>query len=421
MRKVVNFIKNPSSELRTPNSELVHKTTPEDLVDKVIEGDVLFRIKNGFGLSKFRPSQRVWIEPFFNFAGLAFGGLTRLMPLRSRMGLNLWICRKLEKRHSAENPGLAACVSETQALAEKIYRVNGIWPALVIATSHPPTVGDLEWLRFEIVRQGLIVADAVSLSSPNPRLPQCFQAIDPFALDTLPPWLGGFYAGYAHSIFLSWDRQTSTQSLPQSILLRRSGHDRIAWRTLNRLKNDMPVLMALSGGLPHNARMFYTAREFIRRLPIKKSVSRLQTEWEFMDLLLRADPACRPTEEGKLSPAAEDAVRAFLVRFGIDPVGVERLLAEFSDELQYEVPYRERFLRFLKNRLLDRGKPLILVGIAHQTQVPWIRLSEPWAMQTSPQGIARIPLNGPQQTYSTVRDWAKAFHRSAFTGPNISA
>ena len=92
--------------------------------------------------------------------------------------------------------------------------------------------------------------------------PQCFLAIDPYALDSVSLPVSAMYAGLMHSQYLVWDRQSSTQSwLQRNGLLAGTGHQRIAWRFLEALRSD-PVLMVLAGGMPPNARLFYAAREW---------------------------------------------------------------------------------------------------------------------------------------------------------------
>jgi len=98
-----------------------------------------------------------------------------------------------------DNPELPGVIRQCVVMAQDLRRLSGQWPAFLVATSHPETVGPLEWLRFELLRQAQLVANAVAEEEKGGRLyqphPQCFLAIDPYALDTVPASAGGFYAG----------------------------------------------------------------------------------------------------------------------------------------------------------------------------------------------------------------------------------
>src|ERR1019366_8612705 len=137
-----------------------------------------------------RPSwERLFIESFFNVLGLVWGQLMYFMPWSFRRPYVQWIMRKMSHHTPEENPFLAERVAQTLGLAEEVKSKTGQWPALLILTSHPDTEGPLEWLRFELLRQGVQIADAYTEARwpgaffrPHPK---CFLAIDPFALDTL--------------------------------------------------------------------------------------------------------------------------------------------------------------------------------------------------------------------------------------------
>ena len=79
----------------------------------------------------------------------------------------------------------------------------------------PPRADLLEWLRFEVVREGLLLADSVietAYTGWARPAPQCFLAIDPYALDTIPTPVAGLYSGLMYRMYLAWDRMSRTQS-----------------------------------------------------------------------------------------------------------------------------------------------------------------------------------------------------------------
>src|SRR5205807_4825406 len=259
----------PSSFITRPS-----RATPEDLTNTVVAADALRRQILGQRPARYLPGQRVWIEPFFNLLGFLWGELTLLLPWPQRKPYVQWVVRKMSGHAPEENPELPRRIEETLRLSQDLKAKTGRWPALLILMTHPDTEGPLEWLRFELMRQGLLAADAVvEAGSPSawyPEHPRCLLAIDPFALDTVSPVVGGFYAAWMHRFFLVYDRQSSTQSwIQRHVFLRGSEYHRIGWKLLRLLKANAPVLMAMGGGLPYNARLLYAAREFVHRLKME--------------------------------------------------------------------------------------------------------------------------------------------------------
>ncbi len=394
------------------------RTTPESLIDLIIKADAIRRRAMGMAPARYKPHQRRWIEPWFNVLGMLFGRAQGLVPWRWRRRLDLWMCRKMAGHAPEENPELEPRIAETVALARWLQRETSAWPATLVLTSHPETMGSLQWLRFELLRQGLQVADAVvdarlkpieeiSETRPNKRdgnirrpilssrfsaltsrHPQCFLAIDPYALDTVTPSVGGFYAAWMHHVYMAWDRQPSTQSwIQKSILLRDSGYARVIWRLIDRLKRDIPVLMMLPGGLPHNARMLYGAREFVHRLPVSRWLfSKRDAEKRIMEILMEPVDGVRPAEGGDLPPPTEKALRQFLASCNLTAAQVNQAFEEFKIEFSLTVPYRARFFNVLNRRLVARGKPLILVAMTHGAVSPHIRVAEPWGLFRSANG-----------------------------------
>jgi len=125
-----------------------------------------------------------------------------------------------------------------------------------------------------IAREGLLLANAVIEITQPGRMyrsnPQCFLAIDPFALDTVPTSIAGLYSGLMHRIYLVWDRQSWTQGwLQRTLLLRGTAYPRIIFRLLARLKRDIPIVMVVPGGLPHMPAALCRS-EFVQDLPAKR-------------------------------------------------------------------------------------------------------------------------------------------------------
>ena len=145
---------------------------PEDLLNTVIAADAIRRRALGMRPGRFRPSQRVWIEPFFNLPGWVWGGFLRALPARLRQPLDLWLCQKMGGHAPEINPELPGRIAEYVERARGLYAQTGQWPAVFILTSHPETEGPQAWLRFELLRQGLQIANALVNAAPTPRAGQ---------------------------------------------------------------------------------------------------------------------------------------------------------------------------------------------------------------------------------------------------------
>ena len=317
------------------------------------------------------------------------------MPSPVRRPFVLWVNAKMGGYEPVENPDLPQRLRRNRASrqrSEAKKRASGL--RLLVLTSHPDTEGPHQWLRFELLRQGLKVAgcrrgSCKSKGAWYPAHPRCFLAIDPYALDTVSGAVGGFYSAWMHRIYIAWDRQPSTQSwFQRHVLLRDSGYPRIAWRLLKYLREDTPILMALGGGLPYNARLLYTAREFVQRLPvdhwmIPKRVARI----ELMEILMKPQGDIWPAEKGEFPTATQDAVRQAMKTWGLGSEKIEPALRELIEEFKHPVPYRVRLFRVLMNRLVARGKPVLFVSIAHSDAAPHVRLGLPVGVSAVPKDV----------------------------------
>jgi hypothetical protein len=373
------------------------KATPEALINAVIVADDLRRRARGLestraavALQTGTPSwQRVFVEPFFNVLGALWGQLMYFLPWPLRKRFVQWVNLKLSGHPALEDPKLRERAAETVRLAHLLKTKTGRWPALFVLTSHPDTEGPLEWLRFELVRQGFEIADAYTEARRPKALfrphPKAFVAIDPFALDTVPAAAAGFYSGWMHRIYMAWDRQPSTQSwIQRHFLLRDTGYEKIVWRLLACLRSDVPVVMVLSGGLPYNARFLYAAREFVQRLsPPRWKVPKRQAQLEILNLLMKPEGNAWPADTGELPASTQQAIRSALERWGIAAEKTGALLQEFAEEFKLPVPYRARLMRVLEARFASRGKPLIVVPVSHGNTPPHVWVEPPMSIPDS--------------------------------------
>jgi hypothetical protein len=384
-------------------------------VDLVIAADAIRREAMKAEPSRFKPSQRLWIEPFFNFLGRGFGSILLAMPWPWRRPTDLWLNRKLAGHEPEHNPALPAVTEASIKLARRVKEQTGEWPAFFVLTSHPETMGPLEWLRFELLRQGLVVAAAVA-EAERPGAwfrpaPQCFLAIDPYALDTVSASVGGFYAGWMNRVFIGMDRQPSTQSwIQRHWLLKGSTYGAIVWRLLRRLRVN-PILMVFSGGLPHNSRMMYTAREFVQKLGLRRwPISKREAEKRLMEILMRPVDGHRPAEEGILPHVTRAAIHNWMKELGLEEGKLAPMLEALAEEFRLAVPYRARLLNVLLKRLVQKGKPLMLMAIAHRDTMPHVAIASPCAIIREGDRVTILSSDGAAaQSWSDAHAFAQRF------------
>ncbi len=390
---------------------------PEDLMEMVITADALRNPQVEQTLSRRYPRwKRALIEPPFNAIGAVLGQLLAWTPWPWRAAADQQISIWLGARPQAAPAEYNARREELVAMTRRLEKESGRRPAVFILTSHPPTIGPQEWLRFELVREGLALGNAViDAHAPGlyPPAPRCFLAIDPYALDTVSRPVGGLYGGFMHRIYLVWDRQSGTQSwLQRHLLLRGTGYPRIAWRLFASLRRGAPVVMVWGGGLPANARLFYAAREFVLRLPVERwpySIRTAQQKW-LQVVIDRADGR-RPYADGLLPAATRDRLVALLTEWGIPGEKHTQLITDFSVEFAQTVPNRERLFSILLDRIVRRGQPLVLMPIAHQDRQPFIRIAPPWGLSLNPDGQLQLlqGLSGPSQAAPDSAALARRF------------
>ncbi|PIR15527.1 MAG: hypothetical protein COV48_13830, partial [Elusimicrobia bacterium CG11_big_fil_rev_8_21_14_0_20_64_6] len=146
---------------------------------------------------------RRFVEPPARAVGLALAALMELVPadwtvfFHNRLFLHLAAGRIYPFQREA--PVIAAA----RALAANLEKEAGRPPALLAAISHPPVMGDLAHLNFELVRHAFLSLREIRARPCRPRL---VVAVDPFALDTTNILEEGLYAGYMGSYHLGLDR-----------------------------------------------------------------------------------------------------------------------------------------------------------------------------------------------------------------------
>ena len=255
-------------------------------------------------------------------------------------------------------------------------------------------MGDLSHLNFEFVRHAML---ALRRLRGKPCRPRLVVAVDPFALDTLSVPVEGLYAGFMGSYHLGFDRMCLERGSVSARLLARSAWHRMPFRLFEALRAGEEVGMALSGGVTTTARVLYCLREWLGRRraespllgrpqEVRKrlrsvpafeamerssgpvtSVWRAMEAWAMAGFSCAAAPGALPAAEtgflgGADKTLAEDCLEA------LDIPGERRgpALAELAEEIRRETPYRERFFSAVARRIVESGRPLVLIPIAHK-------------------------------------------------------
>jgi hypothetical protein len=411
--------------------------TAQDLMRIVMLAGARAAAREGAVLPAKTPLARALLEPPCNLGGLLLRTLFDVLPADLVLSIHDRIHRELAGGRGypfdAAAPALARAAAEAAALEAE----TGTTPALLALVSHPPVLGELGHLNFELVRHSILALRAVRGRPCRPRL---VGAVDPFALDTVGLAAEGFYAGVVGRYHLGLDRLAFSRGRLSSLILGEASWPSLAWRLGRRLRAGGEVMMALAGGTPATARMLYTAREWIaaqrrasplrgrpaevlRRLRADAGFRRFEGEgvlgeslrrsaWRMLEAWVVSAAAGHPWEEPRPGPCAADAgglepgVRA---DFGsaleaLDPAPAQRsrAWAALEEEWPRQTPWRRRLFRFLAARVLARGRPLLFLPVIHRGgQRPGVAVREAWSWRSLEDGRIRGRVLG-----EAARDWA---------------
>jgi len=388
---------------------------------------------------KTRRQRLLWEAPFVLLGKAAAAALSFAPPdasLRVHEKVFSTLAAPMSFPFDAASPVLA----RARALAERLERESGRPPALVALVSHPPVLGELAHLNFELVRHASLALRAVR---GKPCRPQLVVAIDPFALDTAPLPQEGVYAGFMGSYHLGFDRMALGRNPVSRWFLRRAAWHRMAHRLLGALAAGGEVGMVLAGGVPATTRILYAAREWVgearsqsplrrrpaevlarlRRLP---EFARLESSgphgdrlrgsaWRLADLYAMSLLAPR-ADLGSLDDEGRRGLLEFLDALGLSAEQAAESLARLSEELGRETPFRRRFFRVLAGRVARR-RPVVLLPIVHRLKPELgVELREAWGWRGVGRGLIDAVAAGPVPTDWSMRpqDFAVHFVRENF-------
>lgn len=342
------------------------------------------------------PLMRLALEAPFILLGAAVAVVLELLPAKAALAFHDKVFSALAGKNypfRGDSPALA----RAEALVRRVREESGREPALLALISHPPVSGELAHLNLELTRHAQLALYRLRGAPCRPRL---VAAVDPFALDTLSMPAEGVYAGFVGSYHVGLDRMAIGRGFLSALLLRRSSWSVMIHRLLGLLRAGHEAAMVLAGGVPSTTRVLYAVREWAGRARGRSSSSpaevlarlrayaafrRFETEgphgagltrnaWRMAEGWAMAalsgyfqeeDPAAA-AESGRLEEGARRTLLACLEALGVPEGERAAALDELARELSRETPYRARVFRLLASEVLGRGRPLVLLPIAHR-------------------------------------------------------
>ncbi len=379
--------------------------------------------------------QRVLLEPCSRAAGMLLAAVLELLPADWSVSFHNKLFLSLSPGRTYPFDPAAPAVAAARALAERLEKEAGKPPALLAAISHPPVMGDLAHLNFELVRHATMTLREVRGRPCRPRL---VVAVDPFALDTISVLEEGLYAGFMGSFHLGLDRLALGRGLPGPLMSPQTRWDRMPHRLFRSLAEGREVGMVLSGGVPSTGRVLYGVREWARRAlaagPLlgepARALACLRADASFARFEKAAVESVPPPrgprrllEAWLMSAAAgllpdesaESVARAALGCMKVPEAARAALLSELSRDMTRETPARRRLFRLLVGRVARR-RPLILLPIVHRTKPLGVEEREAWGVVWAGTGRARVVRAGNPGVWEdmTAEELAERFTAEHF-------
>jgi hypothetical protein len=377
--------------------------------------------------------QRLFLEPFSRAAGMFLAGVMEIVPADWTVAFhNKLFLGLVAGRTYPFDPASPAIVS-ARALAERLEKESGKAPALLAAISHPPVMGDLAHLNFELVRHATL---ALREARGRPCRPRLVVAVDPFALDTISVLEEGLYAGFMGSFHIGLDRLALGRGHPGPLMSPQTRWDRMPHRLFRSLAEGGEIGLVLSGGVPATGRVLYGVREWARRaifagphradpsralqclrgdasfarfekaalerVPVTRGHWRLLEAW-----LMTAAAGLLPNE------TTEAAARSALACLQVPETSRAALLVELANDMARETPARRRLFRLLVGRVARR-RPLILIPIVHRTEPLAVLEREAWGVVWAGTGRARVVREGKPDEVMTAETLAERFTQEHF-------
>ena len=387
--------------------------TAQDLFRVVTRACELELERNGTILPSKTEFQRRWVEPVFRGAGIALAKFVETWPADWAVAFHERIWTALAAPRSYPFDPASPFLARARSLAARLERDSGAEPALLALLSHPPVMGDLAHLNYELFRHATLALRAVRGRLCRPRM---VAAIDPFGLDGSSIVVEGLYAGSMGAYHIGLDRLALGRAHPGPRMSPQASWTAMPHRLFRALAGGAEIGLVLSGGVPATARTLYGVREWIRgarrRSPARShpaEVARLlkaDASFTRFERALAAMPAAerihvppgtwRKIDAWLMCAAAdllpgetvEAAAAAALRCLGVPEAERPDLLANLALNLARETPQRRRLFQVLCGRVARR-RPLLIVPVTHGTAPLGVSSGEAWSLEHLASGRIR--------------------------------
>ena len=395
--------------------------------------------------------QRACLSAPFNLAGAALSGLMSSLPADLALSGHDALFRRLAKTRTYPFDAASPVLERGARLVSEVQKETGVAPALLSLISHPPVWGDAGLMNIELVRQAMLGLRLLRGAACRPRL---VVAVDYFALDAFSVPEEGLYAGYMGLYHLGFDRLALGRGAASAAIVGRTSWKHMGHRLMGRLAQGKEVGMVLAGGVPATTRVLFAAREWIqgqrRQAPLRRdpaevlrrlralpdyrafeavapfgsglmrSAWRMLEGWVMWEVAGLSTPPERvveaPAETGALTPQVSGVMARCLEALGLPRDRHVPALAALTSELGRETPFRTRFFSALASRVLDKGRPIVFLPLAHRMGMdPGVDFLDAWAW-TRQDGALRVRCaSGPLESRgSTPEAFALRFGRENF-------
>jgi hypothetical protein len=375
--------------------------TSQDLLRVVTRAYERELERKGVRLPEKSEASRRWVEPCFRALGIALAKVMEAVPADWTVAFHDRLFSMLSAPRSYPFDPKSPAMLRARALAEELEKRAGRAPALLALISHPPVLGDLAHLNFELVRHSTL---ALRAARGRPCRPRLVAAIDPFALDAVSIMEEGIYAGYMGTFHMGIDRLALGRGHPGTALTPLAAWAAMPMRFLRALSEGGEIGIVPAGGVPSTSRVLYGVREWARAA---RARSPRRGRPDEVARALRADPSYARFERAAAAASAPVPARAWrlidawlmLAASGLLPdenveaaaVAALRglavpeaewpgLLAELARDLSRETPRRRRLFRLLAGRVARR-RPLLMFPVVHGADPLGVKTGEAWSWE----------------------------------------
>lgn len=400
--------------------------TAQDLLRVVTRAYELELRRKGVLLPEKSEAARRWIEPGFRAFGVACAKLLEFVPADWMICFHDRLFKLLAAPQSYPFDPKSPEIVRARSLAAGAERRSGRKPALLALISHPPVLGELAHLNFELVRHATL---ALREARGRPCRPRLVVAIDPFALDSASIAEEGLYAGFMGTYHIGVDRLALGRGHPGPALTPLAAWAAMPLRLLRALAEGGEIGLLPAGGVPSTSRVLYGVREWARAA---RARSPRRGEPASVERALRADPSfgrfLRSAEvaaprEGRtwrlldawLMMAAagllpdetpQAAAAAALACLAVPAAERPGLLADLDRALSRETPRRLRLFRLLAGRVARR-RPLVIIPVVHSTDPLGVATGEAWSWEWT--GPGRVTARRAGDPGTAVETTPEAF------------